>query len=84
MFSFSFPLSTESTDGGDSDSEVNQPKSFTLTLLMHRWDRKCKPRITACLLKRFQQQMELVECLDHGLWLPHEDMGSKLMELREG
>lgn len=34
------------------DKEV---RSFTLALLLHRWDAECKPRLTACMHKRFEQ-----------------------------
>lgn len=77
-----------STDGGDgsvAEAEADKSKSFTLHLLMHRWDRECKPRIAACLVKRVSLlHIDLVDALAQGVWLPNEEMGTKLMELRDG
>ncbi len=51
-----------------------------------RWERESKPRINGCLQKRFQLlHCDLIECLGpNGSWLPNDDMGVKLLELREG
>ena len=79
------PARPSEGDEDESDSEVDNPKSFTLTLLMHRWDRECKPRISACLAKRLENMnMSHADAFGHGLWLQNEDMGAKLMELRQG
>ena len=76
-----------STDGGEGNAEAkaDRSKSFSLHLLMHRWDRECKPRIAACLVKRVALlHIDMVDALMQGLWLPNEEMGTKLMDLREG
>ncbi|GAX77539.1 hypothetical protein CEUSTIGMA_g4983.t1 [Chlamydomonas eustigma] len=68
-----------------ASASADSSKSFTLTLLMHRWDRECKPRIKACIQRRFQlMHLDLVDCLLGGLWLGHDEMGAKLLELRDG
>ena len=54
--------------------------SFSLTLLVHRWDRESQPRIKACLAKR----LDNLGMTNRGIWLPNHDMSTKLMELREG
>ena len=89
---YSKRLSTSSADtmtrrlssmsGGGDNRAV---ESFSLTLLMHRWDMESRPRVDASLVKRFDLiNISLSHNLERGLWLPNEDMGNKLMELREG
>lgn len=65
--------------------EAPRTKSFTLALLLHRWHTECNPRLQACLQRRFDlMNITLLGALMHGKWMPHDDMGHKLVELREG
>jgi hypothetical protein len=68
-----------------SSGIVEEEMSFTLALLLHRWDSECTPKLTACIRRRFEiSKTELSTAFAEGLWLPPPDMAAKLMELRNG
>ena len=69
----------------ESSAVPDEEMSFTLALLLHRWDAECTPKLSACMSRRFElSKTDSATAFAEGQWLPPADMAAKLMELRNG
>jgi len=59
-------------------------RSFTLTLLLHRWHSDAQPRIVACLRRRLRMGADQVEALACHPFQAPAALAAELMALRDG